>query len=143
MVRNFPVQCILLAIFVNCCFILTLTSVALTSDYWVIIDPYLSDSYTVFILENTLKLLNSSRIADSHRIVEFNDEKYVIPLDYFDEIRECQNTQSGIRLGLFRSMWLVESSNICNEHLNQISSKPSSLPKDLFSAVGFTAQFFV
>lgn len=123
MVRSLPVRCMLLAIFLNCCFILTLTSVALASDYWVIIDPYLSDSYTVFILENTFKLMNSSELADNQEIIYFNDEKYLMPLDYLDEINDCQNTQSGIRLGMFRSMWLLESPNICNEHLNRVSSK--------------------
>ena len=123
MVKTLPVRCMLLAIFLNCCVILALTSVALASDYWVIINPYLSDFYTVSILENTFKLMNSSELANNQEIVYFNDEKYLIPFDYLDEISECQNTQSGIRLGMFRSMWLVESSNICNEHLNRISSK--------------------
>ena len=122
-------RAIFFLIFINYCVILFISSISISTNHWVVVNPYRGKTLSTVSQRN--KLLNSStqfNLLDfKNESIENYDFYYVmnedklLPFD-LDELRDCKRYTGKIRFGLFRGVWLLNYAYGCKNRLNHVSS---------------------
>ncbi len=144
-----------IVILLNCCILFCITSISISTEYWVIVRPYKKQilnrklsteiSSSITRLPDVLSITNDTRnIAqinvqndelDDDRIL---DEYYEVFSDSVDEkesllpfdlhaLKDCKRYTGKIRFGLFKGTWLLNYGLGCKNRINHVSSQRNKL----------------
>ena len=138
MINRYKIQQILfLIVFLNCCAILCLTIISMSTDHWVTARPYRKmPSFKKFnsILKHQSTTTKSSDIVSGSNLVHLdNDDEYLssdeideddtlLPIDLHAK-NDCKRYSGKIRFGLFKGVWLLNYAFGCKNRINKVSSK--------------------
>ena len=142
-------QIIFLSIFINCCIVILITSISVSTDYWVVARP-IRQLPADLILLNKLNSLHTSLPGATLKNVSQNHDKHVVGnlttqlsqaidennSDYFDSDEDdqlailpidlakndCKRYMGKIRFGLFKGMWLLNYAYGCKNRIARVSS---------------------
>ena len=134
---------------INCCIVLCITSISISTDYWVIVRPYRQLPSSHIILNNNLfdssttttkssqdlTATNLVALAQSSNLNVNDNTDYLNSLfgssseeddDYPIDLhakKDCKRHMGKIRFGLFRGVWLLNYGYGCKNRANRVSSR--------------------
>ena len=126
-------QLLFLTIFVNCCLVLLITSISVSTDYWVIAKPIRhlppdeNWKLSLPVIKNSSLYKNitselSKVIEETSDYFESDeDSKLYLPIDLAK--KDCKRYSGKIRFGLFKGVWLLNYAYGCKNRVTRVSSK--------------------
>ena len=146
-------QVLFLAIFVNCCLVLLITSVSVSTENWVIARPVrqLPNSNFDGSWKLSLPALKNSSLfknisLELSKAIEFDkaiedyfgsdeDDELYLPIDLAKN--DCKRYNGKIKFGLFKGVWLLNYAYGCKNRITRVSSKFLIALKFLFKTCYF------
>ena len=138
-------QIIFIMIFVNCCLVILITSVSVSTDYWVTARPirqlppdlillnklnFLHQALTTlpvknndsFYYDKNISLQLSRAIEDTSDYFDSDeDDEHFLPIDLAK--KDCKRYSGKIRFGLFKGVWLLNYAYGCKNRITRVASK--------------------
>lgn len=145
-------QCLFITMFFNSCLIIFITSISISTDYWVFVRPFRQTFANTILIEST----GGSKVVDSKKdasqsatagsssslsngtwnetttnlidligdidIDEEHDEEDLLPIDLYAS-KDCKRYNGKIRFGLFKGIWLLNYAYGCKNRINRVSSR--------------------
>ena len=123
--------CLFFLVFLNCCLILCLTSVSLSTSHWVVVRPYRkfppsSTTKKAAHSESTpiISTFDSDELYYAALSNALEEDEALLPFD-LHALKDCKRYTGKIRFGLFKGVWLLNYAYGCKNRINHVSSNMS------------------